>query len=78
MKLFVCNIAFEATDEDVRNLFSEIGPLKACRLVKTDGKSRGFGFVEFADALDASRAVDDLNAQTFMGRKLVVQEARKD
>ena len=76
-KLFVANVNFAASDEELRELFETIGPVKRCNIIKTDGRSRGYGFVEYADELDASRAIDDLNGQTFMGRKLLVQEGKK-
>lgn len=77
MKLFFANVNFAASEEDLRELFETIGQVKRCSIIKTDGKSRGYGFVTYADPLDAARAVDDLNGQTFMGRKLLVQESKE-
>lgn len=76
MKLFVANVSFSASEEDLRELFSAVGPIKRLHLAKTvEGKSRGFAFLEFQDDLDASRALDDLHGHNFQGRRLVVQEA---
>jgi RNA recognition motif-containing protein len=75
MKLFVANIAFAATQADLEELFRQIGPLKRVHLVTRDGKSRGFGFVEFLAPLDAARALNDLHGKELMGRRLIVQES---
>ena len=78
MKLFVCNITFTASEEAVRELFQQIGPLKRLYLATDrDGKSRGFGFIEYVDPLDASRALDDLHGKELMGRRLIVIESEE-
>ena len=77
MKLFIANISFSATEEDLRELFGTVGPIKRLSLIKTDGKLRGYGFLEYADPLDAARALDDLHGKDFMGRRLVVQESKE-
>ena len=76
MKLFIANIAFSASEADLRELFEQIGPVTRCRLIMTNGKSRGYAFVEYESDLDAARAIDDLHESHFMGRRLVVQESR--
>ena len=76
MKLFVANVAFEATEADLLELFRQIGPVKRLHLA-TDraGKSRGFAFLEYEDPLDATRAFDDIHGHEFKGRRLIVKEA---
>lgn len=78
MNLYVANINFDATENDVRDLFSEYGSISSCKLVtdRENGRSRGFAFVEFEDRDDAKTAIDALNGSEFMGRKLVVSQAK--
>ena len=75
-KLYVGNLAWAVTDEDLQSLFSEHGSV-ASAVVITDretGRSRGFGFVEMDDGGDA--AIEALNGQDFKGRPLRVNEAQ--
>ena len=75
-KLYVGNLAWGVTDEDLQNLFSEYGGV-ASAVVITDretGRSRGFGFVELEDGAD--RAIEELNGQELQGRPLRVNEAQ--
>jgi cold-inducible RNA-binding protein len=77
-KMYVGNIAFDATEEDLRNLFSEYGQIESLRIMKdqfTD-RSKGFGFIEMADEKDARKAIATLNGKDFKGRSLTVAEAR--
>lgn len=77
-KLFVGGISFNASDEDLMDLFLKIGGVESAKII-TDpqsGRSKGFGFVEMAEEDDASRAISDLNGTTFMERVIVVNEAR--
>lgn len=77
-KLFVGNISWDATDESLGELFAEFGEVTSARIVtdKFSGKSRGFGFVEFATGEEASAAVDALNGKEFLGREIAVNIAR--
>jgi len=75
--LFIASVNFEADEEAVRALFEEVGPVRRFTLVKTDGRLRGYGFVEFENDLDALRAIDTLNNRYYMGRRLVVQESKE-
>ena len=75
-KLYVGNLAWAVTDDDLQSLFSEHGSV-ASAVVITDretGRSRGFGFVEMDDGGDA--AIEALNGQDFKGRPLRVNEAQ--
>ena len=78
-KLYVGNLPFQATQEDVQALFSESGvKTDSVSLIKDrfSGQPRGFGFVEIADDGEAEKAVAALNGREFKGRKIVVNEAR--
>jgi len=75
-KLYVGNLAWGVTDDDLQNLFSEFGGV-ASAVVITDretGRSRGFGFVELEDGAD--QAIEALNGQEVQGRPLRVNEAQ--
>jgi cold-inducible RNA-binding protein len=77
-RLYVGNISFKATEEDVRDLFSQAGEVVSVRLIKdaATGRLRGFGFVEMATNEDAQKAISNLNGNTFMDRSIVVNEAK--
>jgi len=78
-KLYVGNLPFQATEEDVQQLFSEAG-VKADSVAlirdRFSGQPRGFGFVEIGNDSEAEKAVATLNGKDFKGRKIVVNEAR--
>ncbi len=77
-RLYVGNLSFKATEEDVRELFSKSGEVESTKII-TDmntGSSKGFGFVEMTTPEDAQKAIDALNGSSFMDRTLVVSEAR--
>ena len=75
-KIMVKNLAFEATRQEVRELFGSFGQLKSVRLPKKfDGGHRGFGFVEFLTREEAKSAFAALAATHLYGRKLVVEWA---
>ena len=77
-KIYVGNMSFNTTEQDLRDLFSEYGEIESLRILKdqfTD-RSKGFGFVEMSSAEDAKKAIDQLNGTKFMDRTLVVNEAR--
>ena len=77
-KLFVGNIDFNATENDLQDHFSQAGVVVSVNIVqdRMTGKPRGFGFVEMASAEEARRAVAELHNSEFAGRKLTVNEAR--
>lgn len=77
MKIFVGNLPFRTTDDDLRNLFEQHGQVLSANVVldRETGRSRGFGFVEMNDD-DARNAIQALNEQDFDGRPLQVNEAR--
>src|SRR5205809_8126323 len=77
-KLFVGNLSFQATEEDLRELFQQAGTVESVRIVTDQftGRPRGFGFVEMATKEEAAKAVEMLNGRLFRGRNRVVDEAR--
>ena len=77
-KLFVGNLSFQATEEDLRELFSQSGTVESVRIVTDQftGRPRGFGFVEMATKEEATKAIEILNGRLFRDRNLVVDEAR--
>ena len=77
-KLFVGNISWDATDEDLQNLFASHGEVVSARIVtdKFSGRSRGFGFVEMANDEQAAAAIGALNDKDFMGRPIAVNVAK--
>lgn len=78
-KLMVRNIPFEATRNELRELFGSFGQLKSLRLPKKfDGTSRGFVFVDYLSSDDAKTAVKALGSTHLLGRKLVVEYAKED
>jgi RNA recognition motif-containing protein len=76
-KIFVGNLDFGATEDSIRELFESQGTVESVKLMtdRDTGRSRGFAFVEMADA-DAERAIKSLNGTNFGGRALNVNEAR--
>ena len=77
-KLFVGNLSFQATEEDLRELFAQAGTVETVRIITDQftGRPRGFGFVEMATKEEAVKAVEMLNGRLFRDRNLVVDEAR--
>ena len=76
--LFVGNLPFTATEDELRDLFSAFGEVQQVRIMtdRDTGRSRGFAFVEIADDEAAAKAVADLNGKDFNGRPLTINEAR--
>jgi len=74
--LYVGNLSFSCTADDLRELFSQHGNVSSAQVVsdRETGRSRGFGFVEMADGGEA--AISALNGTDFQGRSLTVNEAR--
>ena len=77
-KLYVGNLAYSVTNEDLEGLFSQAGKVDSAVVVvdKFSGQSRGFGFVEMADSNDAARAIEEFNDTELKGRNIRVNEAR--
>jgi RNA recognition motif-containing protein len=77
-KLYVGNLAYAVTNEDLEALFSQAGKVDSAVVVvdKFSGQSRGFGFVEMADSNEAARAIEEFNETELKGRAIRVNEAR--
>lgn len=77
-KLFVGSLPWATDDAELLNLFSQHGEVTSARVMtdKFTGRSRGFGFVEFANDADAAKAVAALDGSTLGGRQIVVNVAR--
>jgi RNA recognition motif-containing protein len=78
-KLYVGNLPFQASEEDLGNWFTQAGVSPSNITLVRDrfsGQPRGFGFVELNNDDDAARAIEALNGHDFMGRNVVVNEAR--
>jgi RNA recognition motif-containing protein len=78
MNIYVANIPWKATEEQLKQLFSEYGEVSSAKIImdKVTQRSRGFGFVEMADDTAGKSAIDQLNGADFLGKNLVVNEAR--
>lgn len=76
-KIYVGNLPFSATEDSVRELFSQHGTVQSVALIKDrdTGQPRGFGFVEMPNS-DAAKAIQALNGQNMGGRPLKVNEAQ--
>lgn len=78
-KLYVGNLSFKATEDQVQALFAEVGAQPDSLMLLRDrftGQPRGFGFAEFQNDGEAEKAIAALNGKEFLGRALVVNEAR--
>ena len=78
MNIYVGNLSYQATDEDLRAAFSAHGQVASARVIrdKETGRSRGFGFVEMADDAEGKKAIEATNNQPVAGRPVRVNEAR--
>ncbi len=77
-KLFVGNLSWDTTDESLKQTFSEAGAVETAEIIrdKMSGRSKGFGFVTFANEEDAKKGVEMFNGKEMDGRALTVNEAR--
>jgi RNA recognition motif-containing protein len=78
MNIYVGNLSFNATEEDLKTAFSAFGAVASSSIIKDkfSGESRGFGFVEMPNQAEAQAAIDGLNGQDLNGRALNVNEAK--
>jgi RNA recognition motif-containing protein len=78
MKLYVGNLTFDTTDQDLRDLFTQYGKPTDIALVtdRETGRSRGFGFVTMSNAEEGNAAISALEGKDYQGRNLTVNEAR--
>ncbi|HEX8775612.1 MAG TPA: RNA-binding protein [Pyrinomonadaceae bacterium] len=78
MKLYVGNLAFQTSSEDLQQLFAQAGTVESASVVedRETGRSRGFGFVEMASKEEGQKAIEQFNGKELNGRNLNVNEAR--
>jgi RNA recognition motif-containing protein len=78
MNIYVGNISFNATADDVRQVFERYGTVAKVTVItdRETGRSRGFGFVEMPNATEAKAAIEGLHGAALLGRSLTVNEAR--
>src|SRR4029077_2854961 len=77
-RLYIGNLPYKATDEDLTTLFSSVGGVASARVMRdmSTGRARGFGFVEMATDEAAQKAIEKLHQYEMEGRPLVVNEAK--
>jgi len=77
-KIYVGNLPYGASEEDLTKLFSEAGQVQSVKIVVDaySGRSRGFGFVEMASDAEVEKAISLLNGKSFMERTLTVNKAK--
>jgi RNA recognition motif-containing protein len=78
MRLYVGNLSFNTAEAELEQLFATHGQVESVRLIRDQatGRSRGFGFVEMADANQGKAACEALDQREFEGRRLTVNEAK--
>ena len=77
-KLYVGNLSFRTTSEELREAFASVGTVESASVIedRETGRSRGFAFVEMATPEEAAAAIEAFNGKDFGGRNLTVNEAR--
>jgi RNA recognition motif-containing protein len=78
VNIYVGNLSFEATEEDLQGAFEPFGKVESAKIIrdKYSGQSRGFGFVEMPSSDEARSAISGLNGKELKGRTMSVNEAR--
>jgi cold-inducible RNA-binding protein len=78
MKIYVGNLSYEVTEEDLRLALEQFGQVESATIIKdkNSGQSKGFGFVEMASKAEGQAAIDGLNGKELKGKALNVNEAR--
>ena len=78
MNIYVGNLSYQTTEDELRDLFAEFGDVVSAKLIvdKFTGQSKGFGFVEMSNNSEAQKAMDELNGRDVNGRGITVNQAR--
>ena len=78
MKLYVGNLTFQTSSDDLQHLFAQVGTVESASVVedRETGRSRGFGFVEMSSKEEGDAAIAQFNGKDFNGRNLTVNEAK--
>ncbi|MGC9311900.1 MAG: RNA recognition motif domain-containing protein [Sediminispirochaetaceae bacterium] len=79
MNIYVGNLSYSVTDEELKGLFQEYGAVESARVIfdRMTHRSKGFGFVDMPDDGEANAAISALNGTEFMGRAMRVNQARE-
>ena len=78
MNLYISNLSYNISDEDLRQLFADYGEITSAKVImdRETGRSRGFGFVELSDDEIAKKAIEELNQASYDGKVINITEAR--
>lgn len=78
MNIYVGNLSYDMTEDDLRKVFEEYGKVESVKIImdRYSGRSKGFGFVEMPNEDEAKKAIGELNGKSVMGREIKVNEAR--
>jgi RNA recognition motif-containing protein len=78
MNMYVGNLAYSVTEDDLKSAFSEFGEVESVNIIKDkySGQSKGFGFVEMPDNSEADKAIKALNGTDLKGRDIKVNQAK--
>ena len=78
MNIYVGNLSYQSTEDELRDLFAEFGDVVSAKLIvdKFTGQSKGFGFVEMSNNSEAQKAMDELNGRDVNGRSITVNQSR--
>ncbi|MGR3277847.1 RNA recognition motif domain-containing protein [Acaryochloris marina NIES-2412] len=78
MSIYVGNLSYDVTEQDLNTAFAEYGTVKSAKLPtdRETGKMRGFGFVEMGDEAEEAKAIEELDGAEWMGRTLKVNQAK--
>ncbi len=76
--IYVGNLSYSIEDSELKALFTNIGEVASINVIRENdtGRARGFGFVEMVSSEDAQRAISELHDKEFMGRALIVNQAK--
>jgi RNA recognition motif-containing protein len=78
MNIYVGNLSHEVNEEDLQKAFSEFGEVVSVKIIRDqyNGRSKGFGFIEMPDGIEANAAIEGLNSKEFKGRSIKVNQAK--
>ncbi len=78
MNIFVANLNFKVRGQKLQEVFEPFGEVTSARVIidKKTRRSKGYGFVEMPNEIEAAKAIQDLNGQELMGRQMVVQQSK--
>ncbi len=79
MNIYVGNLSYDTTEEDLREAFSQCGQVESVSIItdRATGRPRGFGFVTMTDDAEAQKAIEELNGKDVGGRELKVNQAKE-